>query len=76
MKTWGPLEVCATICLVVMGTLLILGRDSTLTVTFCSISGAIFTKGLGIEIRQRVKEVRGKRDGDGGVELAAKTSKN
>jgi len=65
MKTWGPLEVCATICLVVMGTLLIMGRDTSLTVTFCSISGAIFTKGLGIEIRQWVVEAKGKRNGSG-----------
>jgi len=65
MKTWGPLEVCATICLVVMGVLLLMGRDSALTVTFCSISGAIFTKGLGIEIRQMVVGAKKKRNGSG-----------
>ena len=66
MRTWGPLEVCAVIVLVVLGALLLMGRDSTLTYTFCAIAGAIFTKGLGIEIRQRVVESRKRKDGDGG----------
>jgi len=63
MKTWGPLEVCALVTLVVLGTLLIMGKDNMLTYTFCAISGGIFTKGLGIEIHQRVKNGLGKKSG-------------
>lgn len=54
MKTWGSVDYCAIIVLTVMGALLIMGRDSTLTITFCSIAGAIFTKGLGLEIKRRI----------------------
>lgn len=63
MKIWKPLEICALIVLVVLGVLLIQGRDSTLIVTFCSIGGGIFTRYLGIEIRQKVKKNKDTRNG-------------
>lgn len=50
MAKWTPVDCMAMLVLVVLGTLLIMGRDSYLTTTFCAIAGVMFSI-------ERVKDV-------------------
>lgn len=58
MSRFDGTTACALLVLIILGTLLVMGRDSALTTTFCSIAGVIFTKGAGAEVWQVVKKAR------------------
>lgn len=58
MSRFNGTELCAFLVLAILGTLLIMGRDSTLTQAFCAIAGVVFTKGVGSEAWRAVRRAR------------------
>ena len=71
MSRFSAHEWCALLVLVILGTLLIMGRDSALTTSFCSIAGLVFAKGAGSEVWSFVKKARVK----GKLEVSAEGDK-
>lgn len=58
MNRFNAMDICALLVLVILGILLIMGRDSVLTKTFCGIAGAIFTKGAGSQLLEVIKKAK------------------
>jgi len=71
MKTFSAHEWCAFLVLIILGILLIMGRDGALNTSFCSIAGLVFAKGAGSEVWSFVKKARVK----GKLEVSAEGDK-
>ena len=71
-------DMCALLVLVILGTLLIMGRDSALTKSFCAISGIVFTKGAAREVWGAVRRFRfkGKLEVEGDGKPATASRRN
>jgi len=71
MKGFDGTTACALLVLVILGALLLMGHDSALTTTFCTIAGVVFTKGAGTEAWHFIKKARVK----GNLEISAEGDK-
>ena len=71
MKAFDGTTACALLVLVILGILLVMGRDGALNTTFCAIAGAVFSKGAGTEVWSFIKKARVK----GKLEVSAEGDK-
>lgn len=58
MSRFSAHEWCAFLVLVILGILLIMGRDSVLTESFCGIAAVVFAKGAGTEAWNFIKKAK------------------
>ena len=58
MSRFSAHEWCAFLVLLILGVLLIMGRDSSLTKAFCGIAGVVFAKGAATEAWSLVKRAK------------------